>query len=56
MIFSNIFAYKFSENIGVSAQATASFCNKLIITLDFEKNANFFAGNCQKSKNFGLLL
>jgi hypothetical protein len=32
------------------AQTTASFCKKLIITLVFEKNANFFAENWQKSQ------
>jgi hypothetical protein len=28
----------------------ASLCNNLNITLAFEKNANFFAQNCQKSQ------
>jgi hypothetical protein len=30
------------------AQTTASFSKKFIITLDFEKNANFIAQNCIK--------
>jgi hypothetical protein len=47
--FKNIFAKNFSENIGVFAQTTASFCKIVIITLVFEKNANFFAENWQKS-------
>jgi hypothetical protein len=32
-----------AKNIGVFAQPTASFCKILIITLVFEKNANFVA-------------
>jgi hypothetical protein len=31
------------------AETIASFCKKLIMTLDFEINANFFAENWQKS-------
>jgi hypothetical protein len=42
-----IFAEKFGENIDVFAQTTASYCTKLIVTLVFEKNANFVAENCQ---------
>jgi hypothetical protein len=36
--------------MGVFAQTTASFCKILIITLVFEKNANFSAKNWQKSQ------
>jgi hypothetical protein len=32
------------------AQTTDSFCENLVITLVFEKNANFFAENWQKSQ------
>jgi hypothetical protein len=39
----------FSPKIGVFfAQTTASFCKNLIITLVFEKNANFFRRNLTK--------
>jgi hypothetical protein len=50
MIF-NKFGEKFSENIGVfcSNYCTANFCKNLILTLVFEKNANFFTENWQKS-------
>jgi hypothetical protein len=33
--FKNIFAEKFSKNIGGFAQTTASFCKNLIITVVF---------------------
>jgi hypothetical protein len=36
------------KNIVVFAQATASLCKNLIITLFFEKNANFFAEKMAK--------
>jgi hypothetical protein len=41
----NIFAEKFGENIGFFAQTTDSFCKNLIITLVFDRKANFFAKN-----------
>jgi hypothetical protein len=41
MIFKNIFAKKFSEKNGVLTQNKAKICKILIITLVFEKNANF---------------
>jgi hypothetical protein len=40
--FLNIFAKKFSEKIGVLTQNKAKLCKILIITLVFEKTANFF--------------
>jgi hypothetical protein len=47
--FLNILDEKFSENIGVFLlKLLLVFAKKLIITLVFEKNANFFAENCQK--------
>jgi hypothetical protein len=55
MIFKIFFAKKFSENIGFFAQSTASFCKNLIITLVFEKNANFFAANWQKSQKIVII-
>jgi hypothetical protein len=49
MIFKNIFAEKFGRKYWrFFAQTTASFCKNVIITLVFEKNANFFAENGQK--------
>jgi hypothetical protein len=43
MILKNIFVEIFGgENMGVFAQTNASFLKKLIITLVFEKIANFF--------------
>jgi hypothetical protein len=48
--FLNIFAEKFSENIGVFLlKLLLVFAKIVIITLVFEKNANFFAENWQKS-------
>jgi hypothetical protein len=55
MIFSNIFDKNFSKNIGVFAQTTASFCERLIIKLVHEKNANFFAENWQKSQKIVII-
>jgi hypothetical protein len=43
-----------AEN-GVFAQTTATFCKNLIITLVFEKNANCFAENWQKSPKIVIL-
>jgi hypothetical protein len=37
------------------AQTTASFCKTLIITLVFEKNANFFAENWHKSQKIVII-
>jgi predicted dinucleotide-binding enzyme len=49
--FLNILSKKFSEKIGVFlTQNKAKICKILIITLVFDKNANFFAENCQKSQ------
>jgi hypothetical protein len=45
--FKNIFVKKFSKNIGFF-RTTASFRKKMIITLVFEKNANFFRQNFSK--------
>jgi hypothetical protein len=47
------FAEKFGENIGVFLLKLCTslvFCKYLIITMVFEKNANFFAKNWQKSQ------
>jgi hypothetical protein len=36
-------------------QNKAKLCKILIITLVFEKNANFFAENCQKSQKIVII-
>jgi hypothetical protein len=36
-------------------QNKAKLCKMLIITLVFEKNANFFAENCQKSQKIVII-
>jgi hypothetical protein len=49
--FKNIFAEKISENIGVFfIKLLLVFAKIVIITLVFEKNANFFAKNWHKSQ------
>jgi hypothetical protein len=54
--FENIFAEKFSENIGVfCSNYSLFFGKKLIITLVFEKNANFFAEKWQKSQKIVII-
>jgi hypothetical protein len=47
--FLNIFAEKFGEKMAFLTQNKAKLCKNMIITLVFEKNANFFAENCRKS-------
>jgi hypothetical protein len=42
MIFLNILAEKFSNKLAFLTQNKAKLCKNLIITLVFEKNANFF--------------
>jgi hypothetical protein len=37
-------------------QNKAKLCKILIITLVFEKNANFFAENCQKSQKIVIII
>jgi hypothetical protein len=49
VVIFRIFPPKFSsKNFAFLAQTTASFHKKLIITLVFEKNVNFFAENKRK--------
>jgi hypothetical protein len=38
------------RKMGVLTQNKAEICKNLIITLVFEKNAELFAENCQKSQ------
>jgi hypothetical protein len=47
--FLNIFAETICEKLAFLTQNKAKLFKNLIITLVFEKNANFFAENCQKS-------
>jgi hypothetical protein len=53
MIFKNIFAEKFGKKLAFLTENKAN--KKLIITLFFEKNANFFAENCQKSQKIVII-
>jgi hypothetical protein len=53
--FLNIFAEKFGEKISILTQNKAKLFKILIITLVFEKNANFFAENCQKSQKIVII-
>jgi hypothetical protein len=53
--FENIFAKKFSKNIGVFCSNYSYLKKKLIITLGFEKNANFFAEKWQKSQKIVII-
>jgi hypothetical protein len=39
-----------AKKLAFFTQNKAKLCKILIITLVFEKNANFFAENCQKSQ------
>jgi hypothetical protein len=48
--FKNIFTKKIAKNWRLLTQNKAKSCKILIITLVFEKNANFFAENWQKSQ------
>jgi hypothetical protein len=43
-------AEKMRKNGGFFTQNKAKLCEFFLITLDFEKNANFFAENWQKKK------
>jgi hypothetical protein len=53
--FLNIFAEKFGEKIGVFLHKTKQNLKKLIITLVFEKNANFFAEDWQKTQKIVII-
>jgi hypothetical protein len=46
--FFKYFRRKNCEKLAFLTKNKAKLCKFLIITLDFEKNANFFAENCQK--------
>jgi hypothetical protein len=53
--FLNIFADKFSEKIAFLTQNKAKFCKKIIITLIFKTNANFFAENWENSQKIVII-
>jgi hypothetical protein len=55
MIFRNISAEMFGENIGVFLLKLLHFLKKMITTLVFQKNAHFFAENCQKSQKIVII-
>jgi hypothetical protein len=55
MIFKNIFAEKNAKKLAFLTQKKAKLCKFLIITLVFEKNANFFAENWQKSQKIVII-
>jgi hypothetical protein len=48
--FFNIFAKKIGEKMAFLTQNKAKLCKIFIITLVFEKNANFLAENGRKSQ------
>jgi hypothetical protein len=50
MILKNIFAEKIAKKLAFLTKNKAKLFKIMIITLVFEKNANFFAKNCQKSQ------
>jgi hypothetical protein len=49
-IFKDIFAEKFIKKLAFLTRNKGKLCKILIITLVFEKNANFFAENWRKSQ------
>jgi hypothetical protein len=53
--FLNIFAEKFSKKLVFLTQNKAKLFKIVIITLVFEKNANFFAENCRKSQKIVII-
>jgi hypothetical protein len=55
MIF-KIFSPKIlAKKLAFLTQNKAKLCKNVIITLVFEKNANFFAENCQKSQKIVII-
>jgi hypothetical protein len=55
MIFSMFSPKKSAKKLAFLTQNKAKLCKILIITLVFEKNANFFAENCQKSQKIVII-
>jgi hypothetical protein len=44
-----------AKKLALLTQNKAKLCKNLIMTLVFEKNANFFAENCQKSQKIVII-
>jgi hypothetical protein len=44
-----------AKKLAFLTQNKAKLCKNLIITLIFEKNANFFAENCRKSQKIVII-
>jgi hypothetical protein len=55
MIFKNIFAEKFGKKRRFWLKTKLNYAKNLIITFFFEKNANFFTENCQKSQKIVIM-
>jgi hypothetical protein len=53
--FLNIFAEKIGEKTGVFVSNKAKLFKNVIISLVFEKNANFCAENCRKSQKIVII-
>jgi hypothetical protein len=53
--FKSIFGEKKCEKMVFLTQNRAKLCKIMIITLVFEKNANFFAENCLKSQKIVII-
>jgi hypothetical protein len=55
MIFKIFSPKNLAKKLAFFAQTTACFAKIVIITLVFEKNANFFAENCRKSQKIVII-
>jgi hypothetical protein len=55
MIFSIFSPINSAKKMAFLTQNKAKLCKNWIITLVFEKNANFFAENCQKSQKIVII-
>jgi hypothetical protein len=55
MIKKKNFAKISAKKLAFLTQNKAKLCKSLIITLVFEKNANFFAEKCQKSQKIVII-
>jgi hypothetical protein len=55
MIFKIFSPKKSAKKLAFLTRNKAKLCKILIITLAFDKNANFFAVNCQKSQKIVII-
>jgi hypothetical protein len=55
MIFKIFSSKNFAKKMAFLTRNKAKLCKILIITLVFEKNANFFADNCPKSQKIVII-